>query len=258
MRIGACLVGVLLSIPGGPVVAFAQDEGEADRAEVVTVEAVGALGVQFGDTDYLPDGSPTDYKFPFVYGAGAGVNAGWLFAPDLALIATYEYWAATSVEGDVPDVIDRVQGYVRYHTLILGLRVYRDAGPGRLRADMGVGLVLPFETRTEYDWGQALGAAGISGTGTETDDHSLGFGAQAQLGYEIPAGPVFIGLGLQLRAFQSDNNGEETRLDNMVTDLTAVPPVAVDATIEHGNGQAQPTTVSVQDLGLRIGVGMRF
>jgi len=255
MRVGTCLVGVLLSIPGA---VWAQSE-DAAAPKVVTVEVMGGWGVQLGETEYLPDGAPTDFQHPFVSGWSAGATAGWLFARDLALIATYEYRTASSVEGSVTGVIDRVQGSVMYHTAVLGLRLYRDLGPGRLRADMGVGVAFPFETETEYDWGDGLAPAGISGSGTRTDEYAIGFGVAGQVGYEVDVGgPVFIGLGIELRAFQSNNNDEQTRLDNVVTDLTAVPPVAVDATIDYGDGQAQPSTYAVADLGFRLAVGARF
>lgn len=254
MRIGACLVGVILSIPAAT---WAQTEEDV-APSVATVEVMGGWGVQIGDTEYLPDGAATDYKFPFFSGFGGGATAGYLFLPDLAVIATYEYWWSQSVEGDIPDVIDSVRGSVSYHTVILGLRLYRDLGPGRLRADMGIGIALPFSTEVEYDWGDGLAAAGITGTGTKTDDYGMGFGLAAQMGYEVDVGgPVFVGAGLQLRSFQSDNNGEETTLDN-VADLAGMPPTAINATIDHGNGEAQPTTFSVQDIGIRIAVGARF
>lgn len=236
-----------------PAIASADLERERSSPPVASAEVTGGWGMQLGDTEYLPDGSSGQYKFPFFSGFQGGATAGWLFLPDLALIGTYEYWTASSVEGSVNGAIDRVQGAVRYQTATLGLRLYRDLGPGRLRADMSAGVVFPFETTVEYDWGAALAPAGVSGTGTRTDRYKLGFGMQTALGYELPLyRAAFVAAALELRAFQSNNKGEDMSLDNMIMDFSA--PTPIDVTMAN----TQPTTYSVQDLGLRVGVGTRF
>jgi hypothetical protein len=255
MRIANCLVVVLLSIPA---MARAQSEREEPRSHAL-VEVRGGWGVQIGETEYLPDGAATEYKYPFVSGWTIGGTAGWLFVRDVALIATYEYRTAALVDGDVPGVIDEVDGKITYHTAVLGVRLYRDAGPGRLRFDLGAGVVFPFETEREFDWGPALVPAGIRGTGTQTDEYSIGYGVAAQAGYELSVGgPLYLGLGLEVRSFQSDNNHEKTELENMVTDFAAVPPVAVNTTIEYEDGAAQPRSYSVQEIGARVALGVRF
>lgn len=254
-RYGVFVIGVVAVIPAA---ARAQEE-EVEPPAALTVEAMGGWGVQAGNTEYPPDGSPTEYRYPFTSGWSVGATVGWLLLPDVALIGSYEYRTSSTVEGDIMGVVDRVQGFVSYHTAVVGLRLYRTLGPGRLRADMGAGLVFPFETRTEYDWGPGLAAAGITGTGTTTDEYALGYGVAGQLGYEIPVGgPAFVGLGLGLRVFQSTNDGKQTTLENMVTDFAAMPPTAVDATIDYGDGDEQPTTYSVQDVTWRVSVGARF
>lgn len=250
MRTTAIISGLFVALPA---IAGADVERERASPPVATAEVTGGWGLQLGDTEYLPDGAAGQYKFPFFSGFQGGASAGWLFMPDLALIGTYEYWTSSSIEGSVTGAIDRVQGAVRYQTATVGLRLYRDLGPGRLRGDMSAGLIFPFETTVEYDWGAALAPAGISGTGTRTDRYKLGYGLQAALGYEVPIyRQAFIAAALELRAFQSNNKGEDMSLDNMVMDFSA--PTPIDVTMET----TQPTTYSVQDLGLRVGVGTRF
>jgi hypothetical protein len=250
MRTFTIVTGLFLTFPA---IASADVASERASPPVATAEVTGGWGVQLGDTEYLPNGTSTTYKYPFVSGFAGGASVGWLFLPDLALVGSYETWIASSVDGSVAGAIDRVEGAVRYQTATLGFRLYRDLGPGRLRAQMSAGLVFPFETTTEYDWGPALAPAGITGTGITTERYGLGYGAETQLGYELALrGAMFISAALELRAFQSDNKGKDMTLDNMVMDFSA--PTAIDATMTHD----QPTTYSVQDLGLRLGVGARF
>ncbi len=251
---------VILSLPaaaGAQEAGTVQTEAATEPRSNAFVEALGGWGAQFGATQYLPDGSPTSFEHPMVTGWSAGATVGWLFMRDLALTGTYEYRTATSVTGSIEGAIDSVQGSVTYHTAVLGVRMYRALGPGRMRAELGAGIALPFETQTEYQWGPALEPAGVTGEGTRTDQYATGFGVAGHIGYEVAVGgPAFVGAALSVRSFQSNNNGEKTELDNVVTDLTA--PMATTATIEYGDDKAQPETYSVQDVGLRLAVGARF
>jgi hypothetical protein len=239
-------------------------QGDAsDPPAVAFVEAMGGWGAQLGETDYLPDGSPTTYQHPLVTGWSAGATAGWLLADDLALIGSYQYRTASSREGRIPGVLDRVQGTIHYHTLAIGARMYRALGPGRLRSELAVGLALPFETRLEYEYGPGLAPAGLRGIGTLTDEYNLGYGVQGQLGYELPVarsayGDLYVAFALELRAFQSNNRGRSTRLDHFVTDFAATPPVAITATTENDDGMTRPRTYAVADLAPRLAIGARF
>jgi hypothetical protein len=254
MRSGMIVVGVLLA---GPANARAQ-RYVPEVPDLGFVEISGGWGPQFGETEYLPDGAPTEFQHPLVLGWSGGLTGGVTLVPDLALIASYEYRFAMSREGQIPQVLDSVRGKVRYHTAAIGMRLYRTAGMGRLHSDFAVGVLFPFETRLELDYGQALRAAQIDGTGTRVDEYGFGVGVQAGFGYEIPiAGPIYFGASLELRSFQSSNNNHESRLDNVV-DLSGMPPVATTATIDHGDGKAQPTTYSVQDLSLHFAIGAHF
>jgi hypothetical protein len=249
------IIGLLLS---WPATIRAQDE-VPDPPAVAFVEAMGGWGFQLGETEYLPDEAPTRYKHPLVTGWSAGATAGWLLADDLALIGSYQYRTASSREGSITGVLDRVQGEVQYHTMAIGVRLYRAAGPGRLRSELAAGVALPFETKLEYDYGPRLAPAGVSGTGTLTDEYNLGYGVQGQLGYEMPVtGKLYVALALELRVFQSNNRGKETRLDRFVTDFTATPPVATTATIENDDGMGQPRTYAVAELAPQLAIGARF
>jgi len=246
------IISFLLSWP-------AAIRAQAGPPEVAFAEAYGGWGFQVGETDYLPDGTPTEYKHPVVTGWSVGATGGWLLAGDLALIGSYQYRTASSREGSVAGVLDRVEGEVQYHTISIGVRLYRAAGPGRLRSELAAGLALPFETKLTYDYGPGLAPAGISGTGKLTDEYTVGYGVQGQLGYEMPvADKLYIALALELRMFQSNNRGKSTRLNNFVTDFTAMPPAATTATIENGDGRVRPRAYAVADLGPRLAIGARF
>jgi hypothetical protein len=253
------IIGLCLAWPAA---SRAEDQAP-DPLEMGFVEAEGGWGFQLGNAPYLPDGAPTRYKHPVVTGWSAGATAGWLVAHDVAVVASYQYRTATSREGNITGVLDRTQGKIHYHTVAVGGRMYRALGPGRLRGEFAVALVLPFEVTVESDYGPALAPAGITGTGTVTDKYNLGYGAQAQVGYEVPVasfefGNVYVAAAFELRAFQSSNHGRETQLDNAVTDLSAMPPTATTATIQHENGAAVPSAYAVSDGTLRLAVGARF
>ncbi len=223
------------------------------------VEATGAYGFQLGSTQYLPDGSPQQYEHPMFHGYAIGATAGYFLAPQLALIASWEYAASTSREGELDGVLSRVQAEIDYHTAVIGLRLYQPAGIGLLRAELGLGLLFPHQTRLEMEYGPALAAAGISGTGVREDEYGLGFGGHAVLGYEVPIhGPLYAAASLKLKVFQTDDDGETTRLRNLVTDFGGEPPVAIDADLEHGDGGAEPSTRSVQEARLQLALGVRF
>jgi hypothetical protein len=253
------IIGLLLARPSA-----SRAEGDApDPPHVGFVEAEGGWGFQLGELAYLSDESPTRYKHPLVTGWSAGLTGGWLVASDLAVIASYQYRTASTREADITGVLDRGQGNIHYHTFAIGVRMYQPIGPGRLRAEFAAGLAFPFRTEAELDYGPALAAVGIHGSGSMIDHFNLGYGAQAQVGYELPVaeipyGSLYVALALELRAFQSTSNGRSSELDNFVPDLAATPPVAITATIDHEDGAAPPRQYAVSDVALRLAVGARF
>lgn len=253
------IIGLALAWPAA---SRAQDDAP-DPPQIGFVEAEGGWGFQLGELDYLSDESPTRYKHPLVTGWSGGFTGGWLVASDLAVIGSYQYRTASTREAHITGVLDRGQGNIHYHTFALGVRMYRPTGPGRLRAEFAAGLVFPFRTEAELDYGPALAAAGIRGSGSMIDHYNLGYGAQAQVGYEypvaeIPYGSLYVALALELRAFQSTNNGRSSELDNFVADFAATPPTAITTTIDHEDGAAVPRQYAVSDVTLRLAVGARF
>jgi hypothetical protein len=253
------IIGLVLAWP-----AASRAEGEAsDPPEMGFVEAEGGWGFQLGELPYLFDGSPTRYKHPLVTGWSGGFTGGWFVGNDLAVIGSYQYRTASTREGSITGVLDRGQGHIHYHTFALGVRLYRATGPGRLRAKFAAGLAFPFHTEADVDYGPALALAGIQGSGTMIAHYNLGYGAQAKIGYELPVlatsyGNLYAAAAIELRAFQSSNNGRTTELDNFVTDVTAVPPVATTAVIDNQDGAAQPRQYAVSDVTLRLAIGARF
>lgn len=223
------------------------------------VEATGAYGVQFGETDYLPAGAAGSYEHPIVHGFGVGGTAGVTLIPGLSAIANYEYSNARSRTGSVQGVIDEVQGFIDYHTIVAGLRLSVPVGFGALQAELAGGVVLPFETELQVAYGPALGAAGIAGTGSRIESYSIGFGGHGMIGYRIPIFDfLYTAINVKLRTFQSENSGETTQLRNFVTDFEAQPPVATDGAVTHGEGAARPSTQSVQDVRLQLAIGAEF
>jgi hypothetical protein len=253
------IIGLFLAWP-----AASRAEGETpDPPEMGFVEAEGGWGFQLGELPYLFDRSPTQYKHPLVTGWSVGFTAGWFVTGDLAVIGSYQYRTASTREGSITGVLDRAQGNIHYHTFALGVRQYLAMGPGRLRAEFAAGLAFPFRTESEIDYGPALALAGIRGSGTMIDHYNLGYGAQAQIGYELPVaatsyGNLYAAAAIELRAFQSTNNGRTTELDNFVTDVAATPPVATTAVIDNEDGAAQPRQYAVSDVTLRLAIGARF
>lgn len=231
---------------------------EETRSPRFLVEATGGWGFQLGETEYLPDGSATEYQHPLVNGYAVGGTAGLMLMEQVALVVSYEYTNATSSEGDITGALDRVEGYIDYHSTVIGLRLYQPTGFGRLRLEFGIGVMFPHETRLELEYADTLQALGISGTGTRVSNYSWGVGGQALAGYEVPLGDVFyVAANLKYKLFQTTNKGETTELRNFV-DLEAEVPMPVDATITHDDGAARPTTNSVQDVRLQLAVGVRF
>lgn len=229
------------------------------RPDHVFVEANGAYGVQFGETDYLPAGTVGDWQHPIVHGFSVGATAGFMVMPSVALIASYDYSRAQSRIGQIDGLLDEVQGEIDYHTITAGARFFVPLPYGSFQAELGVGVVLPFETELRLQYAPTLAAVGISGTGTRIDEYSVGVGAHALFGYLIPIGDIFYGaINVKLRTFESENSGERTRLTNFVTDFEGQPPTATTGEVRYGDGAAQPSTNSVQDVRLQIALGARF
>lgn len=240
----------------------AEASGRTVKPHVAFVEASGGYGLQFGEQEYMPtsDGS---YKNPLTNGYAFGLTAGWEFVPGLALIGNWEYARSQSLNGEVPNVLDKIDGIIDYHTLSVGLRWMRELGPGVLYGELGAGVVLPFETEVVFDYNPAMGALDISGSGSKVDEYNLGFGAYGQAGYQWSLTPeLYVSAGLRVKSYQSDNDGKETRIKNFLDMESLASPHVMDATIKYdsdgGAGTVAPKTYSAQDLRALLAVGFRL
>lgn len=257
---------IFVLVLAGPAVAqeqvtiVAEPQEDPDRA---FVEAFGTYGFSFGVTNYVPEGSPTDTEHPLTRGFGVGGTAGVLVAENLALIGSYEYAQADSRDGFVTNVLEEVNGSIDYHTITAGVRVMRDVGPGRVHAQVALGVVLPFETELTYDYADAMAGLPdpIMGTGTRTSEYNLGVGGHGQVGYSFELGAgAFLTTAVKLRTFQSNNNDKEVVLENFVVDFQDPEgPQAVDMTTTFdADGGTPPTTYSVQDIRAQLALGFMF
>ncbi|MDQ3035700.1 MAG: hypothetical protein M3Y87_25060 [Myxococcota bacterium] len=229
------------------------------RPSMGFVEATGAYGVQFGETNYLPAGAVGSYQHPIVHGYSVGGTAGITLIPGLSVIANYEYTDARSRTGSIQGVVDEAQGFIDYHTIVAGLRLSVPVGFGAIQAEVAGGVVLPFESELRLTYGAALAPLGIAGSGSMIESYSVGFGGHGMIGYRIPIFDVFYtAINFKLRTFQSENSGERTVLRNFVTDFEAQPPVATDGEVIHGEGAERPLTTSVQDVRLQLAIGAQF
>ena len=229
------------------------------RDSIFFIEASAATGVQLGDTEYLPSGTPGDWQFPLVYGFGVGGTAGVMVGDQIALVGTYMYQRAQTRDGELDGALTNVEGRIDYHTALGGVRLYVPTGFGAFRGEVAVGVVFPHETVLQVDYGPGLALLPqpVTGSGFRTSNFSVGFGGQARIGYEIPiAGPLYAALDVQLQVFQAENSGETTELENFVVDFEAPRPV--NATILHGDGAERPETrgvasgLGVLSLGVRL------
>lgn len=238
--------------------------GSAARAEparapgVGFVELAGNYGFAFGEQDFVPTGTPGESENPLTNGFGFNATAGVAVASGLDVIADYGYATATSRTGEVTDVLDGVKGSVDYHTLTAGLRTSLGLGGGRIYGELALGIVLPFDTRLEYEYAAPMSALGIEGTGSRIDNYNLGYGAHGEAGYQFSiTSAAYLATALRVQSFQSSNAGRTTEYDNFVADFAAPQAVTMDVNHATDSG-ATPATYSVQDLRFLVDLGYRF
>lgn len=226
------------------------------------VEVFGNWGVNFGQTEFIPDGPPGTSKYPFASGFGGGVAVGINVLPSwFSIFIDYRYGQTRTVSGELTGALSTVHGELHYHTLTAGVRLERPAWRGAVYAQLAAGAMMPFHQTIEFEYDPALAAIGITGTGTRKDHFGFARGAEAEMGYhfDLPS-RFYVGAGIRVATFQATNNGRDTNFDNFVLDFTARPPVAVTSDIHFNKhtGPNMPTTYSVQDIRLNISAGYRF
>jgi len=256
MRILAMTFTVTACAMGAVSAASAQrEQTEQGRG---FLELAGDFGFQFGEQEYVPTGVPGESEHPLTTGLGFNATGGIRLTGGLDLVLDYAYGSAESRVGQVTGVLTSVQGSIDYHAITTGLRTGRALGPGRLYGELAVGVILPFETRLQYEYGELMNQLGISGEGERVENYNLGVGAHGEAGYQLALGyGVYLGSALRIQGFQSNNDGESTEYDNFVLDFMA--PQAMTMEIDHGTERAAtPSTYSVQDLRLHVDLGYRF
>ena len=259
MRILAMAVSVAMCVTGAVSAASAQSERtKATEQGRGFLEVAGDFGFQFGEQEYVPAGVPGESEHPLTSGLGFNVTGGIRLTGGLDLVLDYVYGSAESRVGQVTGILTSVQGSIDYHAITTGVRTGRVLGPGRIYGELAVGVILPFDTRLEYQYGQVMNQMGISGEGNRVEHYNLGVGAHGEAGYQLALGyGVYLGTALRIQGFQSNNDGESTEYDNFVLDFTA--PQAMTMEVDHGtDGAATPSTYGVQDLRLHIDLGYRF
>jgi hypothetical protein len=266
MRIGLSSM-IVLSMSAYPLIAAAQpaaEEGEAPPSErafaphLVFLEISGNWGAQFGVQQYLPEGMAGTTEHPLTNGFGGGATVGAAVARNVDVFVDYTHGDASSRNGDITGVLDKVNGSIAYDAFAAGARLAHDLGPGRLYGQLAVGIVLPFDTVVTYDYAPTLAPAGIMGSGTDRERYNTGVGGHGELGYQVAITEgLYVGLGVRLQTFQSSNDGQRSSLQNFVVDFNDPRPVTID--VQHGtNGGATPTTYSVQDARLHLAIGYQF
>jgi len=223
------------------------------------IEVSGAFGVQFGTTPYVPNGDGSTSHHPMTNGTAAGVSAGFELLKGLMLFGNYEQTSASSVDGQVANALDKIDGLIDYQTVVVGLRSVRRIGPGWLFGELAAGVVLPFQTQLQYVYAAPLSGlpVPVQGVGTKTDEYNLGFGAHGAFGYQLDVtSSIYLTTAIKLKGFATTNDGRKTRLDNFVTDFAA--PMPVTAEVEYQSGATSPSTYSVQDLRAQVAIGLRF
>ena len=227
------------------------------------IEAFGNWGVNFGQTQFIPDGAPGQSKYPFASGFGGGVAVGVTVLPSwFSIFIDYRYGSTSTVEGELTGALSDVQGHLSYHSLTAGVRMERRAWRGCAYAQMAAGVLMPHHQSLDFEYAPELAVAGITGTGSKKDYFGFARGIEAEMGYHYDLGYVsrwYFGVGLRVATFQASNNGRDTKLDNFVTDFMARPPVAETATIHFSkHGGLAPMTYSVQDIRINVSIGYRF
>ncbi|HEU5056133.1 MAG TPA: hypothetical protein VFU21_06395, partial [Kofleriaceae bacterium] len=245
MKVLNGFIAIALVLAGATTTARAEP---ARAPSVGFVELAGNFGFAFGEQEFVPTGSPGERENPLTNGFGFNATAGVAVIPGLDVIADYNYATATSRTGEVTGVLDGVKGSIDYHTLTAGVRTSLGLGGGRVYGELALGIVLPFDTRLEYEYAAPMSAVGIEGTGTRIENYNLGYGAHGEAGYQFPiTSAAYLSTALRVQSFQSSNAGRTTEYENFVADFGSPQAITMDVGHATDSGEA-PVTYSVQDL----------
>lgn len=228
--------------------------GSTARADVGSpvrrgfVEGGLAYGWQMSTSQYIEVNNGTRVESPGASGLALDLTGGFAFVPNLAVVGDLQYARATTIRGQDNDG-DTAELFLSFTSLSVGLRTIVPIGRGEVYAQLGLGIVLPFETETDEDRGGGE-------TRQTTIGYNSGFGARGEMGYHFPIGErMYIGAGFRVQAFATDNVGRERV-------RTERPSGQVErdtyTTTPNGNNTRAAEALSLQDFRVRLGFGFRF
>ena len=228
--------------------------GAAATAHAQAAPAKGfvELGLGYGyglsTSDFLEVDQGTKLDSPHASGPALDLAGGYAFAPNLAVFGDLQWAYASTIEGQ-NDNGETQQYTVDYTSLGVGLRTTAPIGPGEVYAQLALGVVFPFETERAQHMTNG-------DSRTTTIGYNSGFGARGELGYHYALNQrMYLLGGVRVQAFATDNVGRErVRVEQ--------PSGNVDretySTDPNAPNTSQAEALSVQDLRLRIGFGIRF
>lgn len=235
-----------LAVPAAASTAHAQTAPRPARA---FVEGGLGYGWALSTADFVEVDNGTRYHGPSASGVALDLTGGVRVAPGLFVVADVAWGQARTIEGVNQDG-DTDRTKVSHVSLSVGARTALPVGPGRLYAQMSLGLVTPFDAVRTQEM-----ANGESRT--TTVGYNTGTGGRAEMGYQVDvASKVYLGAGLRLETFATDNVGRtRVRVDqpsgNTETDTFTTDPDA-------GNNTRRAQALSLQDVRFRLDVGVRF
>jgi hypothetical protein len=212
------------------------------------VEGGLAYGYGMSNSQFIEVNNGTRLDSPRNGGPAIDVAGGFAFVPNLAIVGDLQYASDSTITGQNQDG-DTEQLSDSYTSLAVGLRATVPLGHGEVYAQMGLGMVFPFET--ERDEHMANGDSRVTTVG-----YNSGLGGRGELGYHYALNDrMYLAGGVRVQAFATDNVGKErVRTDQPSGQVQR----DVFTTSPSGNNNRQAEALSVQDMRLRIGFGYRF
>jgi len=240
------------AVMAGAVLATAMIGSGPVRAEPAAhrgfVEGGLALGYNMSNQNFLEDGNGATYASPRAAGVALDLAGGYAVIPNLYLFGDLQWAHASSIDAVDQDG-DRDHYSYSYTSLAVGIRTAVPAGPGEVYAQMGLGLLLPFESKRDQHF--ASGNSRFTTTGYNT-----GLGARAEAGYRYDlTDRLFLGAGVRVQAFSTDNVGKQrTRTDQPSGNVE----IRYYSTDPNAPNSDRPSALSLQDVRLRLSFGVRF
>lgn len=238
-------LGLPLVIAGGAFLSTAHADAVSTRRGFA--EGGLAYGWQMSNSQYIEVNNGARYDSPGASGPALDLAGGFAFVPNLAIVGDLQWASASTIKGLDRDG-DRGRLSYSFTTLAIGLRTLVPIGPGEVYAQLGLGLVMPFETELDEDRGGGE-------TRNTTVGYNSGLGARGEMGYHYPIGErMYLGAAFRVQAFATDNEGRE----RVRTDRPSGDVDRETYTLTNGNNTRPAEALSLQDFRVRVGFGFRF